>query len=136
MGKVPARHPNPFLRRPAPLPYFHPRFLFFQIPPLPPLRKAIKTYSPLPLKMGRTKLGYCFIVFLFCLHFCLLSHFKIIRCIVKLLIATSTYFFVEIQLKKENLKTVFWVPGFWAPKRVYWSPKQLEYVTVPNFIRS
>ena len=48
----------------------------------------------------------CLIVFFFCLHFYILSHFEIIRCIVKLLIATSTYFF-EMQLKKEKLKSVF-----------------------------
>ena len=41
--------------------------------------------------------------FLFFLHFCFLSHFEIFRCIVKLLIVT----FVEIQLNKENLKSVF-----------------------------
>ena len=33
-------------------------------------------------------------------------------------------FFVEIQLKKENLKSVFW-----APKPEYRSPKRSEYVT-------
>ena len=41
-------------------------------------------------------------VFLFFLHFCLLSHFKIV-CIVKSLLAT----FVEIQLKKRKLKRYF-----------------------------
>ena len=45
----------------------------------------------------------CLIVFLFCLHF--LRHFKIIRCIV---IATSTYFLLKYNWKKENLKNVFW----------------------------
>ena len=50
-------------------------------------------------------LSYFFLLFL---HFCLLSHFEIIKCIVKSLIAT----FVEIQLKKENLKSVFWAPEF------------------------
>ena len=49
----------------------------------------------------------CLIVFLCGQHSCILSHFKIIRCIVKSLIATSV----------------------WVPKRVYWSPKQPEYVT-------
>ena len=36
-------------------------------------------------------------------------------------------FFEEIQLKKENLKN-----DFWAPKLVYWSPKQPEYVTAES----
>ena len=52
-------------------------------------------------------LSYCFF---FCLHFCLfchLSHFKIIRYIVKSLIATSSFFFLEIHMKKENLESVF-----------------------------
>ena len=42
--------------------------------------------------------------------FCLLSHFEIIGCIAESLIGTSMYFFVEIQLKKVNLKSVFWTP--------------------------
>ena len=47
------------------------------------------------------------IVFIVCLNFCILSLFEIIRCIVKSLIATSTYLFVEIQLKTELWKEVF-----------------------------
>ena len=46
--------------------------------------------------------SFCVIVFLFCLHFCLLSHFKIIRCIVKSLIATSKYFLLEYNWKKKR----------------------------------
>ena len=64
-------------------------------------------------------------------HFCLLSLFKIIRSIVKLLITTSTYFFIETQLKKRKLKKCFLGARVWAFKPpVYWSPKRLGYVTV------
>ena len=47
---------------------------------------------------------------------CLLSHFEIIICILKSLTATLMYFFVEIQLKKENIESIFWVPGLGAQK--------------------
>ena len=40
-------------------------------------------------------------------HFCLLSHFEIIRSIAKLLITTSTYFLLKHNRKKENVKSVF-----------------------------
>ena len=50
-----------------------------------------------------------------------------IKCLVKSLIAT----FVEIQLQKENLKTVFWMP-----KLVYRYPKQPGYVTGIEFLRT
>ena len=77
---------------------------------------------------------FCFnlfvLFFFFSLHFCILSHFEIIRCIVKLLIATLTYFFVEIQLKKRKLEKCFLGARVWAPKPIYWSPKQPEYITV------
>ena len=53
----------------------------------------------------------CLIVFLFWLHFCILSYFKIIRCIVKSMIATSTYFLLKYNWKKENLKSVFGRPN-------------------------
>ena len=50
----------------------------------------------------------CLTVFLFCLHFCILIHFEILRCIVKSLIPSHfNRFIVEIQLKKENLKSAF-----------------------------
>ena len=45
---------------------------------------------------------------------------------------THHYFnvnFNEIQLKKENLESVFWVPEHWAHKLVCHSPKRPEYVT-------
>ena len=58
----------------------------------------------------------CLIVFLFCLHLCILSLFEIISCIVKSLIVTST--FAEIQLKKGNLKGVFLGAKAWVPKLV------------------
>ena len=47
--------------------------------------------------------SFCLVVFLFCLHFCLLSYFEIIRSIVKSLIATSKYFFWKYNWKKSWL---------------------------------
>ena len=47
------------------------------------------------------------------------SHYEIIRYMMKLLVAT----FVEINLKKENLRSVLWVP-----KLVYQSPKWPGYI--------
>ena len=38
-------------------------------------------------------------------------------------------FFVEIQLKKENLKSAFFGTRVWEPKLVYQSPKWPEYFT-------
>ena len=52
-------------------------------------------------------------------------------------IATSTnIFFVEIQLKKKKTCKVFFghQSVFWAPKPVYRSPKQPEYVTVQETV--
>ena len=66
----------------------------------------------------------CLIVFLFCLYFYILTHFKIVGCIVKSLITTSKCFFVEI-LMKENLKC-FLGATVWMPKSVYCSPKRPE----------
>ena len=59
----------------------------------------------------------CLIIFLFSLHFCILRHFKIIRCIAKSLIATSTYFLLKSNWKKENLKGVFWAPEIARPNQ-------------------
>ena len=51
--------------------------------------------------------------FLLCLQFCILSHFETIKCTVKSLIAYFiNIFLAEIQLKKENLKSVFWAAEF------------------------
>ena len=66
------------------------------------------------------------IVFLFCLHFCLIRNSKIIRCILKSLNAIRH---TLVQLQKENLKSVFWVPEF-----VYRSPKPSGYVPVYKHI--
>ena len=55
-----------------------------------------------------TSTSFCPIFCLFFLHFCLPSHSEIIMCTVKSLITT----FVEMQLKKENLKK------FYGPKQV------------------
>ena len=57
---------------------------------------------------------FCLIVFLFSQYFCLLSNFKISRCIVKLLIIIQQIF-VEVQLKKEKLKRVFGAPNLGHP---------------------
>ena len=38
-------------------------------------------------------------------------------------------FLVEIQLKKSKLEKSFLGARVWAPKPVYWSPKQPEYIT-------
>ena len=42
-----------------------------------------------------TSASFFLIVFLFCQHFCLLSHFEIIRCFVKSLITTSMYYLIK-----------------------------------------
>ena len=68
----------------------------------------------------------CLNVFLFSLNFCILSHFKIIRYIMKSMITTSVYF-VEIQLRKENLKSVFWVTEFGCPN---------GYTSLPNSLNT
>ena len=70
---------------------------------------------------------FVLLVSLFCLHFCLVSQFKIIRCFVKSWIATY-----EIKLKKEeNLKCFSGTIAIaWEPKPVYQSPKQPGYISV------
>ena len=72
----------------------------------------------------------CLIVFLFCLHFCILSHFEIIRCIVKSLITNSTYFFCWNTTEKRKLEKCFLGGRVWMLKWVYQSPKWPEYVIV------
>ena len=37
-------------------------------------------------------------------------------------------FFVEMQLKKENMKSVFFGARVWAPKSVYRSPNRPKYM--------
>ena len=44
------------------------------------------------------------IVFLFCLHLCILSHFKIITSTVKSLITTSRYFLLKYNWKRKSWK--------------------------------
>ena len=48
----------------------------------------------------------CLFVFLFCLHFCIQSHVEIIRCMVKSLVATSTYIYIFLKYywKKKTWK--------------------------------
>lgn len=57
--------------------------------------------------MSFTSASYCLIVFLFCLHFCVLSHFGIIRCILKSWIATSTHFLLKCNQKNKTWKVFF-----------------------------
>ena len=47
-------------------------------------------------------------------HFCFQSHFKLIRCIVKLLIAISTHFMLKCNRKKKTWG-LFWAPEFGHP---------------------
>ena len=70
-----------------------------------------------------------FIVFLFWQHFCILRIFKIIRCTVKSLIATSIYFLLNYN-RKRKLEKCFLGAAVWAPKPVYQSTKWPEYTTV------
>ena len=56
----------------------------------------------------------CFHDFFFCVCFCLLSHFKIIRCTAKSLITTSTCFLLKCKWKK-NLKVFFGRQSLGAP---------------------
>ena len=67
----------------------------------------------------------CLIV-LFCLHFCILSHFEIIRCIVKSLIATSMKFFFKNNWKMKTWEKKFFGHQGSGTQTVYWSPKQPE----------
>ena len=62
-----------------------------------------------------------------CIFWCLI-HFKIIRCIVKLLFAALIYIFAEIQLKK--IGKCFLGVRIWASKPVYRSPKQPECISM------
>ena len=79
--------------------------------------------------------SFCLDVFFFFLHFCLLSHFEMIRYIVKSL-SLLQRFFVEMQLKKENLTSTYFLGArVWALKPVYWPPKQPGYVTESSFLR-
>ena len=66
--------------------------------------------------------SFCLNVFLFSQHVCLLSHFEIIGCTVKSLIATLN------TTEKQKLKMYYLQARVWAPKPVYWSLKLPEYV--------
>ena len=72
--------------------------------------------------------SFCLMVFFvfFCLHFCLLSHYEIIRCIVKSFFDTSTYFLLKYNWKKVNLKSVFWAPDFGHPNLYTVLPNSLN----------
>ena len=70
-------------------------------------------------------LFHFFFHFLFFQHFCLLSYFKIIKCTAKLLITI----FIECQLKKDNLKSVFGCQSLGAQIGIPVS-KRPGYVTV------
>ena len=65
-------------------------------------------------------------LFLSCLHFCLLRHFEIIRCFVKSLIATSTYFLLIYNRKTKTWKVFFWATEFGCPSRYTGLPNGLD----------
>ena len=54
----------------------------------------------------------CLIVFLFCMHFCIMSHFKIVRRIAKSLIATSTNYLLKYNWKTKTWKVCFGCQSF------------------------
>ena len=58
-------------------------------------------------------------------HFCLLRHLEIMRCIMKSLIATSTYFLLKYN-RKQNLKSVVCAPDFGRPNRYTGLPNGLD----------
>ena len=80
-----------------------------------------------------TSTSFCFIFFLFSLHFCFLTNFKTVRCIVKSLIAIQ-HIFVEALLKKENTNFFFWAPEFGYPNRYTGLPNSLD-TSRQNLIR-
>ena len=86
----------------------------------------VKTHSWTAPSLGFT--SFCLLVFLVCQHFTFLNHFKMIRCIVKPLIATSTFFCWNTSEKRVH-KKCFSSTTVWLPKLVYWSRKWPDYVT-------
>ena len=62
------------------------------------------------------------IVFPFCLHFCLLRDFEIIRCIAN---CYSTYF-CSSTTEKRKIEKVFWVPEFGQTNRCTGLPNGLD----------
>ena len=85
------------------------------------VRKEIKnkkrTFSWSITYVNKWKCSFCLIVFFFCLHFCLLSHFKIIRCIVKSVIANSTYFLLKCNWENKTWKVFFGRQSLGHPKQ-------------------
>ena len=83
----------------------------------------------------------CLIVFLFCLHFCILSHFEINRCIVKLLIVTSMPFLLNHQNLKcffghQNSGTKTGIPVSWTARISHWNfYNSIESTDVLNKIK-
>ena len=73
--------------------------------------KWMITVSLTVSSLALTSLSHCFF---FCLHFCILSHFKIIRCIVKSFIATSRYFLLKYNWKNKTWKVLFGQEGLGA----------------------
>ena len=60
--------------------------------------------------------SFCLIILLFCLNFCFLNNFEIVRFIVKSLVVVQRIS-VEVQLKKKNLKSLFLDAEFGCPNR-------------------
>ena len=88
---------------------------------------VVKWMKALLLTVSSFASTFCLIVFLFCLHFCILNHFKT-RYTVKSLIAISTYILLKYNWKIK-LEKFFLGARVWALKLGYWSPKWPEYVT-------
>ena len=66
--------------------------------------------------------NHFYLIFLFYLHFCFLSHFKRIRCIMKLLITSSMYFLLEYSWKNKTWNAKCAPPlfsGGWASYQVF-----------------
>ena len=80
--------------------------------------KWMITVSLTVSSLALTSLSHCFF---FCLHYCILSHFKIIRCIVKSFIALQGIFCWNTT-GKIKLEKCFLGKRVWVPKPVYRSP--------------
>ena len=87
-----------------------------------------------------TSTSFCLVVFLFCLHFCLVRIFEVIRCIVKSLLLEHI-FCSNTTEKKWNLKSVFWAPEFGFPNQysslphclntsLTWPSNDLAYIKI------
>ena len=77
------------------------------------------------------------VVFLICLHFCLLSHFEVIRYFVTSFIAISTYFLMKYNRKKNTSKLVFGRSGLGTQTGIFhwkmlWGPYRTHCKVLQN----